>query len=168
MTSNLLRGMVVETNAQSWTGKVLYSDFYFKGDEIGPEELVQDPFLNRAARTLIVGIAAGIIRSALAVIHTVGHLFAALVTRDKGHLYHAAKGCCEFVRGLIEAIPIAGRIFANSYSGIPAAWMSSYYTGTHSWWILKIYNPQKPDLLDQSAGLWNHFKAARPDGYVRA
>jgi hypothetical protein len=93
---------------------------------------------------------------ALAVIHSIGHLFAAILTLDKGHCYHAGKGGCEFLRGAIEATPFLGRRFANTY----------YENGL--WWMLKIYNPNRPDSLDRHTGKWSHLKEVRPGGYIVA
>ena len=104
----------------------------------------------------MIGIAAGITRMVLSVIHIIGHLLMACITWDKGHCYHAAKGGCEFLRGLIESIPFAGRAFARIYfnHGI--------------WWMIKIYNPDEPDSLDTQTNEWAELKQNRPTGYIIA
>jgi hypothetical protein len=155
--SDLLRGVVVESTTKSWTGPLFYSDKTIPepDNNVTIRYTGQHP-LNELARIPVIGIAAGVTRMALSVIHTIGHLFAALVTCNKGHLFHGAKGACEFLRGFIEAIPIAGRVFANSY-----------YTEGY-WWILKIYNPDAPDSLDRDQGGWLDFRQARPTAYVTA
>lgn len=162
--SDVLRGVVVESRTKSWTGDLFYSDKSFprervRNEDCDPHEVativIHLPGLNDLSRVPVIGIAAGVTRMALAVIHTLGHTFAALVTFDKGHCYHAAKGACEFLRGSIEAIPFAGRAFSESYKdGL--------------WWILKIYNPDAPDSLDLHAGRWSYFKQSRPSAYVMA
>ncbi len=141
----LLHGMVWETNVESFTGEYLYSDF-----AVGKGE--KDTTLNSLTQVPVVGIVAGVARVALGVIHTIGHLLAALFTLKKGHLFHAAKGACEILRGIIESIPIIGRIFANLCN-------ASYDAdeGNRSWWIIKIYNPEKPDGLDQWMDNWEDF-----------
>jgi hypothetical protein len=75
-------------------------------------------------------------------------LLAALFTFEKGHLYHAAKGSCEFLRELIESLPFIGRKFA------------CYCVIYGDWWIIKIYNPNKPG--------WEGVKPSLPTGYVIA
>ncbi len=151
--ANTLQGIVVETRTESLTGKLFYSDrMHDEFQSIYP----QHPLLNSLSKIYFIGMAAGVIRMALAAIHTVGHLLAAALTWDKGHCYHAAKGGCEFLRGLIEAIPVAGRIFAR------------WYNQNGDWWIIKIYNPDKPDTLDKYAEYWSGIKANRPEAYITA
>ena len=152
IVSGLLRGMVVETNTGSFTGKYLYSDFAHYPAGIGEINTSKDSKLNRLAKIPFVGIVAGVARVGLGAIHTVGHLFAALFTLKKGHLFHASKGLCEMLRGTFEAIPIAGRIFTNIYSSAPDP-----YIGTCSWWMIKIYNPEKPDGLDRWMNNWENY-----------
>lgn len=150
--SGLLYGMIVETNATSWTGDYLYSDFATgKGEK--------NSALNDIAQIPIVGIGAGFIRIALGIIHTVGHLLAAAYTGNKGHLFHAAKGICEALRGCIEAIPIIGRIFAHLYtlSFFGAGTEAHYYADQRSWWMMKIYNPNQPDGLDKWMNNWINY-----------
>lgn len=161
LVSDLLRGIVVETRAESYTGslfysdKIIYSDYSDK-DNWQQRQFITQPFLNELSKIWVIGIAAGVIRMALAAIHIVGHLFAALFTLDKGHLYHAAKGGCEFLRGFIESLPFIGRMFAQGYvqNGI--------------WWMIKIYNPDKPDSLDLEQDRWQDFRSFRPTGYILA
>jgi hypothetical protein len=148
--SSLLHGMVFETQVESITGEYLYSDFAMgKGEK--------DTLLNRLVRMPFIGILAGVVRVALGIIHTVGHLLASIFTCKKGHLFHAAKGGCEILRGLIEMIPIIGRIFAGCY-GAPYHDSSDYMDiGSRAWWMIKIYNPTKPDGLDQWMDNWVGF-----------
>lgn len=145
-TLGLLHGMVWETDVESFTGKYLYSDF-----ATGKAE--KDCTLNTLVKIPFVGIAAGVARVALGIIHTVGHLLGALFTFKKGHLFHASKGACEILRGVIESLPIIGRIFANTYNFVP------FYDpdGVRTWWMIKIYNPNKPDGLDQWMDNWSTF-----------
>ncbi len=168
--SDLLGGVVVESRTKSWTGDhLIYSDKTYNDGVPGFTAMHFQPLLNEFARIYVIGIAAGVTRMALSTIHTVGHLFAGVVTFDKGHLWHAAKGGCEFSRGFIESIPIAGRIFAIKY----------YDSGL--WWIIKIYNPDAPDSLDRHThtgcwspsledytNCWSQFKKSRPSAYIIA
>lgn len=150
ITLGLLHGMVLETRTESITGKYLYSDF-------ASGKASKDTTLNLLTKIPFVGIAAGVARVALGIIHTVGHLLAATFTFKKGHLFHAAKGGAEILRGAIEALPIIGRLFANQYNSAPVVDM--YGDGGRSWWMIKIYNPDKPDGLDIWMDLWWHFPA---------
>lgn len=77
-------------------------------------------WLDNLACVPVLNTAAGVVRVALATIHSLAHLFAALrssiIGRDRftiiGHLRHAEKGGAEILVGLIEAIPIVGFIYA--------------------------------------------------------
>lgn len=152
---SLFAGLIVETNVGSLTGKYLYSDFASgRGQKNTP--------LNTIVKIPVIGIAGGIARIGLGIIHTFGHLIAALVTLKKGHLYHAAKGGCEILRGTIETTPLIGRIFANTYNGIPCSdfFAINASIGNRSWWMLKIYDPAKPDGLDQWMGNWRNWPAS--------
>ena len=199
LVSNLLRGMVVQTDKESWTGKYIYSDFYYEAvrdevfwrsptsdtsyyrqmedsghvihyDMLGLAAICQNSTLNEMAKIPILGIAAGVIRSALSVIHILAHLFVAFAKRERGHVYHALKGGCEFIRGIIESLPIIGRIFSYIYCKKISYFFSSTMREfkTHSWWILKIYNPNKPDLLDRYANNWQYFRNTRPNAFIIA
>lgn len=152
--ADLLQGIVVETKTGTLLGPCFYSDKMHETHWLN--SVPPQPALNEFAMIPVVGIAAGIVRMAFAIIHIVGHLFAALFTLNKGHCFHAAKGGCEFLRGFIEAIPFAGRMFAQQY----------YRHG--EWWIIKIYNPDSPDTLDIYTDHWRHLKQTRPSGYVTA
>jgi hypothetical protein len=153
--SALLIGMVVENRTPSWTGQYLYSDFAMQDGVVQKNSM-----LNNLSQIPFVGILAGIGRMALGIIHSIGHLFAYLLKQDKGHLYHAAKGGCEILRGGIEAIPVIGRIFSWLYM-IPSS-------DTRCWWMLKMYNPDSPDGLDRFMNQWNDWKVKAPQLYVRA
>ncbi len=146
--SGLLHGMVFETDVESWTGQYLYSDF-----ATGKAE--KDTTLNTLVKIPFIGIAAAIGKVVLLVFHTLGHLCLALVTLKKGHLFHAAKGACEILRGGIEIIPIVGRIFTNAYNSTPR--FDPLGMGGRSWWMIKVYNPQKPDGLDEWMDYWVTF-----------
>lgn len=114
--NNIIKPLIVcETSIKSYTGEYLYSDSWveWSARDLKGRDLT---WLNESARYLGLGILAGIARIALGVIHTFGHLILAALTREKGHLFHAAKGGCEIFRGLIEAIPIIGRIFVHYYN----------------------------------------------------
>lgn len=152
---DILQGVVVETRTTSLTGPLFYSDRKHEYYEYNTFSYPQS-FLNSLSTIPVIGMLAGITRMVLAVIHTVGHLFAALITINKGHCYHALKGGCEFLRGFIEAIPLLGRKFAQDYCR------------SGQWWIIKIYNPDAPDSLDEYANFWNNLKQNRPSGYVVA
>jgi len=152
--SGLKHGMVVETDVKSVTGKLLYSDFKVIHDENGTH-LNESP-LSTAVKFPVVGIAAAVGRVALGIIHTLGHLFAAMVTLKKGHLFHAAKGACETLKGIFEAIPLAGRIHAFGFN---------LQNGHRPFWMMKIYNPKQPDEVDHTMKLWTEFPEKY---YIRA
>ncbi len=150
--ADLLHGIVIETHVESYTGKILYSD-YARGR--GGEK---DSILNVCTKIPFIGIGAGLVRILLGIIHSVGHLLAAIFTQKKGHLFHTAKGVCEILRGSIETVPIVGRIFANVYNnsfGLPPLDFDNI--GVRSWWMIKIYNPEKPDGLDHWMHNWIEF-----------
>lgn len=157
-----LSQFVVETQANSWTGYYLYSDFLYRQDQ----QASVDSTLNKCARIPVIGILAGIARMALAIIHTIGHLFAAAFTLEKGHLYHALKGCCEFIRGMIEATPIVGRVFSYYYSSPSKAQQADNQENIRSWWIIKMYNPHNPDPLDRVMQGWGILRNSF--SYIRA
>ena len=157
LATDLLEGIVVESRTKSLTGPLFYSDkTYPDREEYFHAAIHCDLSLNALATYHVIGIAVGITRMALAVIHTIGHSFAALVTFDKGHCFHVAKGACEFLRGFIESIPFVGRKFATWY----------YEHGM--WWMIKIYNPNAPDSLDLHTNHWSYLKQRRPTAYVVA
>lgn len=102
-----------ETNTQSYTGQILYSDC------LDIHNLQKDethrPFLNKLAIIPVVESLAGVARFVLSIIHMIGHTLAALLTWNKEHFYHVVKGAAELVRGIIEMIPIIGTIFVLSH-----------------------------------------------------
>jgi hypothetical protein len=153
--SALLVGVVVENRTPSCTGSYLYSDFVRKDGIIQKNSL-----LNNLSQIPFVGILAGIARIALGIIHTLGHLLTYLIEQDRGHLYHAAKGGCEILRGGIEAIPLIGRIFAWAFM--------APFKDIRCWWMLKMYNPDSPDGLDCYMEKWDHWKRDNPQLYVKA
>lgn len=156
--SGLLNGIVVETDIGSFTGKYLYSD-YIQGPKYGhrvgvkQEYYNKDSALNKLAKIPVLGVAAGVARIALGIIHAIGHLIAALITLQNGHLYHACKGLCEILRGSIESIPVIGNLFAIKYHDIPSC-QCGCCSPCYSWWMIKIYNPQIPDDLDKYISDW--------------
>lgn len=99
---------VSSSDVNSFTGKYLYSDFVTGGEK--------ENILNSWAKIPVIGIAVCVAKVALGIIHTFGHLFAALFTLKKGHLFHASKGACETLKATIGALPIVGRIFVNCYN----------------------------------------------------
>src|SRR5260221_12413597 len=104
---------ILTTTCTSFTGNILYSDCFV----ILPEVLSDDPikgdvpFLNQWAGIIFIGDLAGVTRCALAIIHIIGHTFAAAIFWDSGHLYHVLKGSAEFLQCFIEMILMAGRSF---------------------------------------------------------
>ncbi|KKK67694.1 hypothetical protein LCGC14_2951500 [marine sediment metagenome] len=152
--SDLLQGIVIETKLPSWSGKILYSDT--EHDLLGRLQ-VEYSDLDHIASVPIVGVVAGITRVALAVLHMVNHTFALIFTLDSRHCIHLAKGGCEFLKGLIQSIPIAGHLFTRS-------WMKN----KGEWWIIKIYNPNDSDTLDAHANFWRQLKQNRPNAYIIA
>jgi|SRR3989344_2111183 len=160
---------ILSTTCSSITGKILYSDVYRQepkvedSSETFPIKYVNEtPTLNKWAMIPLVGSLAGISRMALAVIHMLGHTFAALIVWDKGHFCHVAKGAAEFLRGAIETIPIVGSFFGFFYD-MP---IGSYKFGMspcknvymYSFFLIKIQNPQKDDSIDNliDEGIYQH------------
>lgn len=95
-------------------------------------------------------LGAGIARIALGVIHILGHLLAVPFAIKQVNLAHAAKGGCEIVRGVIESIPIMGRIFVNTYSPDPHTAKSiGRISCSGNYFMMNIYNASRPDTLDQ-------------------
>jgi hypothetical protein len=152
--SRLLVGIVVESKTPSPTGEYLYSDFAIKNGIIQ-----KNSSLNNLTQVPFMGIVAGVWRIALGILHSLGHLFAYFVTKAKGHLYHAAKGGCEMLRGAIEAIPLIGRVFA---------WLYMFPSSDgRCWWMIKMYNPNSPDGLDRYMDNWASWKVDAPHLYFR-
>lgn len=152
-------GEGIDVGRDSITGKRVHRTNNRWLDEDGkslppkPDNLVEKPFLNKWAAIPIIGCLAGITRMVLAIFHILGHLLAAIFTCDSGHLGHAAKGVAEFVRGLIETIPIIGRIFVWIYD--PPAFNPlgiTFYNDRVNveccFFIVKIYNPNQLDKID--------------------
>ncbi|MCE5316786.1 MAG: hypothetical protein LLG04_05420 [Parachlamydia sp.] len=154
--------MFIASECNSITGKFLYSDSY--REQWCCTTNVNDlPLLNSCSRILILGSLAGITRCALAIIHMVGHAFAALIFWNRGHFPHIAKGGAEFVRGMIEALPVIGRIFAWQYEPCPAFGfdlderkkVSAYCEAPHHvdvrvrFFVVKIYHPKSIDRITQ-------------------
>lgn len=185
---------VFETSVTSPTGKYLYSDRFFEAGELKIEKLQKRPFfsrsdekftvekkaishyhgiLNKLVRYPVIGILAAISRLGLSVIHIIGHTFAALITQKKGHLFHALKGGCELLRSSIEIIPIFGRMFTCLYSFEPGTDKDYYLSsGVHAYnindsqfWLMKIYNPNHPDMIDTANKLWED--PYKPKSYIK-
>ena len=150
--SCLFHGMVMETHVESLTGPFLYSDF-----ATGRAE--KNPVLNKIAKIPLIGVLGGLARVVLGIVHTCGHLGAAAFTVKRGHLFHAAKGSCELLRGVIEALPVIGRLFAYLYCSAPL--FDHTGQGRCSWWIIKIYNPRHPDGVDIWMEYWKEYPAYR-------
>ncbi len=150
---------VFETTCKSLTGYFLYSDTYSK---IPPREKLQKPIerqvplLSRWAAIPVIGILAGITRIALAKIHIVGHLLAAALFWDKGHLMHALKGAVEGVRGVIESTWVVGRIFVWLYDAPHLYRFDAYcrFQNNHapifcySVFLIRICHPKSTDPID--------------------
>lgn len=139
--------MILRTNCDAWTGNIIYSDSsFYTGDHWGEISEERRPALNHLAAVPVVGILAGGIRIALAIIHILGHSLAALVLWDRGHLPHVIKGGAELVRGVIEVIPVIGRLFSWVYDA-QEPWIG-HNCGMHNEWqhtffLVKIYVPSK-------------------------
>jgi len=140
---------VIQVNTPSITGHYLYSDDAVT-DGGNCASVPHNETLNNLSRIPFLGIAAGVARCALAVIHSVGHLLAWVCTQNKDHLAHALKGCCEFLRGLIEATPLVGRIFAWSYLAPPWFGVREGQDHFFSFFLVKLYNPNEPDVVDEA------------------
>ena len=112
---------IINTNTVSWTGSILYSDAHevnANREGYSTKRVVKQSFLNNWAMVPVLGIGAGAFRVVLAIIHTLGHLAAAVIQQNLEHTSHAMKGCAELLRGLIEMVPIAGRVFSwKQYPG---------------------------------------------------
>ncbi len=101
----------------SWTGPYLYqpnATQLVKDAQQGFDKAIfnKGNILAVGAQVPCIGSLAGVTRMALAVIHCIGHLVAAAMTCDSGHLYHTLRGTISFAQGAIESIPFIGRIFA--------------------------------------------------------
>ena len=149
--------MFLTTKAQSITGPLFYSDQWEefglgKNALDGIDESENIPFLNSLANVPILGRIAGVVRMVLALIHTVGHSFAAIFISSE-HLKHVAKGGAEFLRGMIESIPIIGEIFSWCYNpNIIKGLLNPKHEPTWNFFLIKIVNPQAPDLIDRETG----------------
>lgn len=148
--------VILKTTCESsFTGKYLYSDTYAEIPGCrapkGKPEITIMPTLNKGAAIPFFGHVAATGRIALAIIHIAGHTFAAIIFWDMGHLCHVAKGGAELLRGLIEITPIVGRIFVWNYDSRDplCSHKCSEETGYYSsYFLIKIYNPDQPDLID--------------------
>lgn len=133
--SNYFVGVIVGSTTESITGPYLYSHTRQVNDDAN---IKYETCLNKFTKILILGSLGGIVRVALAIFHSIGHGIAYIVTGKKGHKYHAIAGLCHLLRGIIETLPIIGQIFANLYGK----------RDERSWWMIKMYNPKKPDNFD--------------------
>ncbi len=150
-------GFVVATDVESFTGPYLYSDYAFYISASTTQGREQTTILNEISKAPFIGILAAITRIALAIVHIIVHSIQGLVSQEKGHFYHAAKGVCEIYRGLIDAIPIFGRIYSVcKYSSISGD--TDNRGILDHWTIMKIYNPNKPDLVDEVNNFWRDPK----------
>ena len=85
------------------------SDGEYQKIRIFKKQVCKYPLLNRIAAIPFIGPIAGIMRIGLSVIHVIGHLF--LSIWNKEHIPHVIKGGFECLRGVIELIPVIGRIW---------------------------------------------------------
>lgn len=109
--------LVLQTNVKSFTGNFIYSD---RSWSIDPKPNSTDfelkvhktTLLNQVACMPCMSLISGIVRVVTAIFHTLAHLTLAAIYRNKEHCYHALKGCCTILEGLIEIVPIAGLVYA--------------------------------------------------------
>jgi hypothetical protein len=146
--------MILTTRSESWTGKILYSDAYAEipandYDALDPSN-DERPVLNQLAAVPILGYLAAVARIALSLIHIMGHTFAACVFRDRGHFCHVAKGGAELLRGIVEILPVFGRIFSWAYDAKQPSCHRCDAQGVKkiSCFLIKIRNPDKLDKID--------------------
>lgn len=143
------------TDTQGFLGGLIYSDTYSHEDP----RANQRSFLNKWAAIPILGCLAGVARVALAIVHIIGHLLAAipdyLIFKDTNHLCHAAKGSTELLRGCIETMPIIGNVFVWLYDA-PSFCTNGDFE--YSFFIIKIYNPNNPDPIDLHLNVRNLFR----------
>ncbi len=130
---------ILETSVSSKTGPYLYSDWSWHDTD-----MMGDTCLNTFCQIPFIGSLGGICRIVLAIIHTINHLFMAMVTLEKGHLFHAAKGVCELLHGCIETIPIIGQIFDCCFSCDQRNPTAPYSSG---YFILSISDPEHPSWI---------------------
>lgn len=139
-------GLVFQTDVKSPLSSILYSDSEsFTPASCSLEQGFEKiPFLSKAAVIPFIGTIAGIIRCTLALFHTIGHLFAALVTFNQGHLMHAVKGGAELIRGMIEAIPAIGTLFAVAIDAHTHKYppLADAHFHRHSYFLVKIIESQ--------------------------
>ena len=157
------------TTCTSLTGNILYSDCFVVLPEVESDTPIKGdvPFLNQWAGIPFIGDLAGVTRCALAVIHIIGHLFASIIFWNNDHLFHVMKGSTELLRGFIEMMPICGRIFVwlhdaphfHRFVSMPWAQPVEF----HSFFIIKIYNPDQPDMLDRMEELYGEGAAIPPN-----
>lgn len=142
---------VFQTTCSSITGKVLYSDTYVS--RYFEEDTIEDiPLLNRVTAIPVIGHLGALLRIVLSILHMIGHSLAAVIFRDSGHLAHVAKGGAELLRGIIEFIPIGGRIFVWGYDtrDCSTGLVPQYFkVEVGRYFLIKIYNPNEPDRVDQ-------------------
>ncbi len=157
---------VLSSTCSSFTGKFLYSDTYAKvsGWVDGSIEdcIIEEKTstLNKLAAIPFIGSVSGALRVCLACIHMVGHLFAALLFQNWGHIAHVVKGGAELLRGVIEVIPVVGNIFSIFYNQpnfLLIGQQSSCQGGhveAYSFFLVKIRNPNKLDQIDCECSLF--------------
>lgn len=140
--------MFLTTKAQSLTGPLFYSDQWWDFGYGNDADNV--PFLNSFANVPILGRIAGVVRLVLALIHAVGHSFAAIFISSE-HLKHVAKGGTELLRGVIESIPVVGEIFSWCYNPnmIKDFLNPKEFKPEWNFFLIKITNPDAPDLIDR-------------------
>lgn len=128
------------TTTKSLTGNILYSDAHACDKQCEKSKM---PILNTLAEVPIFGRLIAIARIALSIIHVIGHITAALVYWNICHLYHVIKGLAEFLRGLIEIIPLIGMIFSLLYNRERAGSNAAEDPGDICF-LVKISPPKSP------------------------
>lgn len=146
-----------QCRTESFTGRLLYSDYYAEVES--HDSVGRITFLSRIATIPFLGIAAGVMRVALAMLHGIIHSCKMIFShgRRKDHLVHVIKGAAEALRGVFEAVPIVGRLFAIWMT--PIGTLSSFLCygcpGCRGWkrsysvFLIKLYHPEKLDEIDK-------------------
>lgn len=140
--------LIIETDVTSWTAKWLYSDSlcYGSSDDID----VPHPLLFNLSYIPVIGILTSLTRLVLGVLHTLGHLIAYAITKNKGHQIHAIKGSIEILYAFIESIPLVGRIYLLALYLNEQSLLIGPFDTRPQFLIrsFKIYNPKKLDAID--------------------
>jgi len=140
--------LILQTNITSYSGNFIYSD---RSWSIDPKPKTTDfelkvhktTLLNQVACMPCFSLFSSIVRIVAAVFHTLAHLTLAAIYRNKEHCYHALKGCCTILEGLIEMTPIAGLVY-----------------------VWKTSPPSGPDSLKKQAPLHEHIFLVKIDPFA--